>query len=121
VTSAEARALLGAATPEGTGNAKSCRWGTVVNGHGLILMTYAGMPPQAMQGIRQGMAADAEEAMDEPTVSAGASSGLTSFGVVLIAPKGGRLLQLQYHLGHKGAASDRDALRALAKAAVGRF
>ncbi len=121
VTPAEVQALLGAGIPAGTGNRASCRWGQVTKGHALIVLTYANLPPQAMAGMRSGMAQDGEAAMDEPTVGTGAASVLTSFGVVVIAPKAGRLVQLQYHVGHAGSTADRDAVRALAKSVVGRF
>lgn len=121
VTATEIQALLGAGIPAGTGNQRSCRWGEVLKGHALIVLTYANLPPQAMAGMREGMARDGKSSMDEPTIGAGAASVLTSFGVVVIAPKAGRVVQLQYHVGHAGSAADRDAVRALSKTVVARF
>lgn len=122
VTAQEAAALVGAPAPTRSSRA-SCRWGTAVTAgrKGLIAIVFTHLPPPALGAMRRSAAEDGRELRDEPSIAPQAVSVLTEFGVVVLMPKGDRLLQFQYHAGHPGVNADRDAVRPVAKSAYTRF
>lgn len=107
-----------------------CQWGSIADGRALVLKTYATLPPDRIARMRIAAAKTADTNL-EPTVSDAAWSMGAPFGIVLVAGKHGKGVQLQYFVRphSKGADrvdvratnSDREALLSVAKVALARL
>jgi hypothetical protein len=113
-------ALLG-----GTATAKQsgagCIWS--VGNQKLVALVYKAAGPaaeMAYQGAHHGAERDGT-VNDETGVGDKAFTSLTSFGVVVVMLKQGRLLQLQYWTGTSGTAKDAGALLPVAKKAIAMY
>lgn len=114
--------LLGStptATPSGTG----CLW--KAGDKKLLAMLYkveGDAASAAFEGARRGAGKGGKSTViDEPGLGDRAFATVESFGVVIVMLKKGRLLQLQLHTGAAGSTGDVDALRPVAKVAIGAF
>lgn len=107
-----------------------CQWGSIADGRALVIKTYAILEPDRIARMRIAAAKTADTNL-EPSVSDAAWSMGAPFGIVLVAGKHGKGLQLKYYVRphSKGADrvdvratnSDREALLAVAKAALSRL
>lgn len=107
-----------------------CQWGSVQDGRALVIKTYAALAPDRIARMRIAVAKTADTNL-EPSVSDAAWSMGAPYGIVLVAGKDGKGVQLKYYVRphSKGAdrvdvratESDRQALVAVAKVALARL
>ncbi len=116
--------LGGAATPTPAPKGTTCAWKTTDPKRRLAVLTYSNRAPGEIifGGARKGAEADAESKIaDESGIGDKAFSITPSFGAVFVMMKSGRVLQLQFVTGSRGTATDRSALRVVARKAVAAF
>ena len=115
--------LGGTVVAKPVGNA--CNWSTASGTKKLLSIAPKAAGPaaaMAFAGARKGAAkGGAVTVTDETGLGDKAFASLTSFGVVVMMLKQGRMLQLQYHAGAAGTAKDLDTLRPVAKKAIAAF
>jgi hypothetical protein len=107
-----------------------CQWGSVQDGRALVIKTYAELDADRIARMRIAAAKTADTNL-EPSVSDAAWSMGAPFGIVLVAGKDGKGVQLKYYVRphSKGAdrvdvratEGDRQALIAVAKVALARL
>ena len=120
---ADLTTLLGG-TPSANPNAGGCSWTVSGSTRKLLAIKYRATGPaaeMAFAGARGNAGKDGEVVTDEAGLGDKAFSNLTSFGVVVVMLKQGRLLQLQYWTRAAGTAKDLAALRPVAKKAIAAF
>jgi len=106
----------------GKANGGACAWSVEGSPRKLIIARMKGTGPaaeQAYAGARRNTGMDpTAKVTDEKGIGDKAFSVQTSFGVSLIASKGGRLLNLMFMAGAPGTEKDVAAMRQVAKKAV---
>ncbi|MBC7843731.1 MAG: hypothetical protein H7099_15530 [Gemmatimonadaceae bacterium] len=88
-----------------------CRWGSVADGRALVIKTYATLEPARIARMRIAAAKTADTNL-EPTVSDAAWSMGAPFGIVLVAGRHGKGVQLQYYVRPHSTGADRVDVRA---------
>lgn len=109
----------------GKPNAGACAWSVDGSPRKLTIARLKKSGPDAEMayaGARKNGGADpADKVTDEKGIGDKAFSVQTSFGVALIALKGGRVINLMFMAGAPGTEKDVAALRQVAKKAVAAF
>jgi len=109
----------------GKANAGACEWSVGGGPKKLIIarMKKTGADAEmAYAGARKNMAMDpSAKVTDEKGIGDKAFSVQTSFGVSLVALKGGRVLNLMFMAGAPGTEKDVAAMRSVARKAVAAF
>jgi hypothetical protein len=115
-------ALLGG-MPTGKPKKEMCSWTVSGNPKRLITIQYPDDGMGAEMGFANAKRAPSKggPAIDEANIGDEAFSRLLPTGVVLIAVKQKKLLQLQFHTGAAGTDQDLNALREVAKKAIAAY